>query len=128
MIQIPKINSGMVAEWISLIDPQITVDLNYEEKIARLIESQINFLLETEMTELKAKHWVLSKIKNGEHTTIEFSLIAYSQKLYLTNVLNEKDFSSTQKNRLQKNLVAALAQENYLEAAKLRDMLSGLAA
>jgi excinuclease UvrABC helicase subunit UvrB len=120
-----KINIGIVAEWISIIDPKMTQDLQFEEKIAAIIKSQTDLLLNSDMTEIRSKHWILTKRKDETGITIEFSLVAYSGKVIVSEE-NENDFHLSQLNRLQTKMKKAIEDENYPEAAKLRDMISSL--
>ncbi|MBC7864753.1 MAG: UvrB/UvrC motif-containing protein [Bacteroidia bacterium] len=125
MSNVANINTGIVAEWISIIDPAMTKDLQYEEKIAAVLRSQTDLLLNSTMTEIKAKHWILTKKQTEKETIIEFSLIAYKVESHFSED-GEKDFHFKQINRLRKKLNKALQEEDYLKAAQLRDKITGL--
>jgi hypothetical protein len=125
MSKIHNINTGIIAEWISLIDPKMTKDLQYEEKIASVLRAQSDLLLNSSMTEIRAKHWILTKRVSEKGTEIEFALIAYKVKTYFP-FYGESEFNLRQLKRIRKKLELAIEEENYLKAAKLRDQLKEL--
>ena len=125
-MKIHNINPGIVAEWMSLIDPQSSNDRDYENKIAAVIKSQADFLLNSEMTEVRSRHWIITKQTNEDGTTVlEFSLIAYSAKTEIPPI-SENEFNLQKIKLLRDNLKNALAKEDYLKAAQVRDMLRNL--
>lgn len=125
MERIHNIHPGIVAEWLSLIDPQSANDRDYENKIAAIIRSQADMLLNSNMTEIRAKHWVLTKHRTENNTTIEFTLIAYSARSEIIET-NEKEFQEQKIQLLKENLRSALEAEDYMKAAEVRDLLRSL--
>lgn len=105
-----KIN--LICEWISIIDPIMAREPQLEKKISEIIHSQIGLLSHSNMTEIRAKHWVLKKIGDN----INLDLICYSQSV---PVIKREEL----KNDILKQLNEALTNEDYTKAAELRDKL-----
>jgi hypothetical protein len=125
-MKIHNINPGIIAEWMSLIDPQSSNDRDYESKVAAIIKSQADLLLNSEMTEIRSKHWIITKqAAEDGNTVLEFSLIAYSAKSEIPS-LTENEFNQQKIKLLRNNLKNALAREDYLKAAEVRDLLKSL--
>jgi excinuclease UvrABC helicase subunit UvrB len=117
-----KINTGIIVEWITLIDPKMVQGPSFEKKIDRMIKSQAALLLGSEMREVRSAHWILTKVITKEGVSVEFSLVAYSGEVILPRI-NEKENFRFQLNLFEKKIRRALAQENYEEAARLRDKI-----
>lgn len=125
MGNIHNINPGIISEWLSLIDPQSSNERDFESKIEAILKSQVDLLLNSEMTEIRAKHWILSKHTEENKTIIEFTLIAYAARSEIPS-LTETEFNARKVELLKANLKSAVEKEDYIKAAEIRDLLKNL--
>lgn len=120
-----NVKPGIVAEWMSIIDPKGANDRNYDEKVMAVLNTQAELLLNSNMKEIRAQHWILSKRKTKAGIVIDFSLIAYKASTVFP-LHSEQIFHNGQLSKLKRKLQKAIEAEDYMKAAKIRDLLNQL--